>query len=364
MTDAFFRDCFSTAYAQARDRFIAAARQTGAHLEHHVLPDHTGAQGEVLSMDVAVLGEADAPSLVVLSSGLHGVEGFCGSGCQIALLRDQALLQLAHERQVALLLVHAINPYGFSHLRRTNEDNIDLNRNFIDFAQPPRNPRYAAVHDLMLPPEWPPTTDNERAIADYIAAHGEAVFREAVTTGQSGFADGLFYSGTAPSWSNRTLREVIRTHGASRRRIAWIDVHTGLGPYGHGEKIHAGLPHTPDNLRLTRACWGPDVVAAWEGESASQQVRGHAVSCIFEECPQAESAGIALEFGTIPYEVFIDAVRGDHWLHRYAIAAPAQRDAIKRQLRDAFYIDQDEWRGMIAGQSRVAVLQACMALGQ
>jgi hypothetical protein len=361
MNDSSVRACFSADYAEARAKFIAAAQQAGADLEHHVLEGQLGAQGETLATDTALFAAADDAALLVLSSGVHGVEGFCGSGCQLALLHDTQLLRMARERGVAVLLVHAINPYGFSHLRRTNEHNIDLNRNFIDFTQPPRNPAYAEVQALVLPAEWPPTAANAQAIRDYMTAHGENAFREALVTGQSEFADGLFYAGQAPSWSNRTLRAILRRHGAGRRRIAWIDVHTGLGPCGHGEKIHNGLPGMTDNLRQARAVWGADVVAAWEGESSARQVVGHAATAVFEECPQAESVAIALEYGTYD-KASMEAMRAEQWLYRHPHAASAaQRAEIKQQMRDAFYVDHDEWRGMVAGQCRVALLQACLA---
>jgi hypothetical protein len=356
--------CFSANYAEARRKFLDGASLAGAGVEEHVLTGALGAQRETLAMDVALLGPPQARALVILSSGVHGPEGFAGSGCQVALLRDAELRRMAHARGVALLLVHAVNPHGFSHLRRTNEDNIDLNRNFIDFAQPTANPAYAEIHDLLLPAQWPPTPANVQAQADYIARYGQAAFREALTTGQSAFADGMFYAGTAPSWSNRTLRQVLRSHGAERQRIAWIDVHTGLGPWGHGEKIHAGLPGSHDNLRSARAIWGADVVAAWEGDSTSKQVVGHAASSMFSECPQADCTGIALEYGTYPDEP-LDALRADHQAHRHGTGEhAAQRDALGRRMRDAFYVDSDAWRGMVAGQCRTAVLQACMALAR
>ncbi len=358
------RPCFSSDYAEARTKFIAAAEDAGASLEHHVLEGLAGAQGETLATDVALLGAADASALLVLSSGVHGAEGFCGSGCQVALLRDESLLALAKARGVALLLVHAVNPYGFSHLRRTNEQNIDLNRNFIDFAKPTQNPAYAGIHDLVLPAQWPPTPENVQAIADYMAAHGKDAFLEALSTGQADFPDGLFFAGTAPSWSNQTLRKILRSHGAGRRRIAWIDVHTGLGRYGHGEKIHGGSPGALDNLRATRAIWGADVVAAWEGDSTSRQVVGHALSAIATECPQAESVGIALEYGTRDTDALL-SLRAEHWLHRYPDAASdAQRATIRRTLRDSFYVEEEEWCGMIAGQCRTALVQACLGLAR
>ncbi|MDD2180645.1 M14 family metallopeptidase [Acidovorax sp. D2M1] len=357
------RPFFSTSYTEARAKFIAASAKVSAVVEHHVLPIHFGAQGETLSTNVALVGPTNAKSLLILSSGVHGPEGLCGSGCQISLLHDDALLRLAEEREVALLLIHAVNPYGFSHIRRTNEDNVDLNRNFIDFSNPTRNSAYAKLHDLLIPAQWPPSEDNIRAMATYRATHGEIGFRDALTTGQSEVPGGLFYAGVSPSWSNWTLRRILRTHGARRERIAWIDIHTGLGRFGHGEKIHAGRTGALDNLRATRTVWGADVVAAWRGESASRQVLGQATAAMFEECPQAEHLAIALEYGTKQGSA-LDALRAESWLQRYPRAASAaQKNRIKKDLLDAFYVDHDEWRGMVVGQCRTAILQGCLALG-
>jgi hypothetical protein len=64
------------------------------------------------------------------------VEGFCGSGVQVFALHDQEWRDLAHAEGVAVLYIHALNPYGFSHLRRATHENVDLNRNFHDFSLP------------------------------------------------------------------------------------------------------------------------------------------------------------------------------------------------------------------------------------
>lgn len=361
-------DCFPTDYAQGRAHFLEAAQAAGAVLEHHVLPGHRGRRGEELALDAALLparldSDSDRPLLIV-SSGVHGVEGLCGSGCQHHLLRDQALLALARARGVDLLWLHAVNPHGFSHLRRGNEDNIDLNRNCIDFnaGNPTVNTGYDNLHALLVPPTWPPEPEIQQALKDAQVRLGVAAFRRAATAGQSSHPDGLFYSGHAPCWSNSTVRALLRQHGRQRRHIAWIDLHTGLGPRGHGEKIHAGRTALPDLLR-GRRLWGADVVAAWEGQSASEQVQGPVVGCVYEECPQADVAAIALEFGTVPYDDFLDALRADQWLQQHP-EAPAELAAeIRQDMKDAFYVDADDWRGMVTAQARVAVLQACLGLG-
>ena len=147
---------FSATYREARERFLAAARAHGAAVHSHVHP-LKGAEGEEIAIDTALVGAADAPNLFIVSSGTHGPEGFSGSACQLALLHD-TLLQRAADGGTAVLLIHAVNPYGFSHLTRTNEDNIDLNRNFGDFSRPyPANPVYEEVHALLAPAAWPPS---------------------------------------------------------------------------------------------------------------------------------------------------------------------------------------------------------------
>ena len=52
-------------------------------VSHYVHPVARGVQGEELAIDVATLGRADAPNVLLLTSATHGVEGFCGSGCQL-----------------------------------------------------------------------------------------------------------------------------------------------------------------------------------------------------------------------------------------------------------------------------------------
>lgn len=352
---------FSATYREAREKFKAAAARRSLAVQAHVHPAHRGAEGEELAMDVLRLGPADAKALLVVTSGTHGVEGFCGSGCQIALLHDDELLARVERSGMALLLVHAVNPYGFSHLRRVNEDSIDLNRNFLDYSAPlPHNAAYADVHPLMLPAQWPPTAEDAAAVDRYIAEHGARQFQAAVSGGQSTHPDGLFYAGRAPAWSNTTLRRVLREHSAGCAQVGWIDIHTGLGPLGHGEKIFAGR-NDPAELARARACWGADVFSPFTGDSFSAIVRGSATSCMYDECASAQTISVGLEFGTVEFMHIMDAMRADQWLTNHPQTPQAEHRRIKAALRDAFYIDSAEWRGMVAIQTRVAVLQALSA---
>src|SRR5690606_23379879 len=102
--------------------------------------------------DIARIGPADAERVLLLVSGTHGVEGYCGSGCQLALL-DLGVFDRLPEG-TAVVLVHAINPYGFAWRQRLTEGHVDLNRNFVDFAKPlPENPDYNVLDPYLIPAE-------------------------------------------------------------------------------------------------------------------------------------------------------------------------------------------------------------------
>jgi hypothetical protein len=352
---------FAATYAQARRKFLDAAEAAGLEVESRIHPEK-GREGEELAMDVVRDGPMDAAKVLVLSSACHGIEGFCGSGIQVAALGDGQWRQYARERGVVVVHVHALNPYGFSHLRRTTHENADLNRNFHDFSQPlPDNPNYRELHKLLVPDEWPPSRENQQAIARYIAERGEPALQAAVSRGQHEFADGLFFGGTAPTWSNGAIREVLRLHGRGAARLAWIDFHTGLGPNGVGERIFAG-PDDAATVARARAWWDSGgttpVTSIYDGSSTSPYLTGLMWTAAAQECPQAEFTSMALEYGTVPVMEVIEALRGDQWLQLHPQAPRQLAGAIKQRMRDAFYTDTPEWKGRVLEQARQALYQA------
>jgi hypothetical protein len=258
--------------------------------------------------------------------------------------------------------VHALNPHGFSWCRRVTHENVDLNRNWQDFSLPlPANPAYAEIAHLLVPPTWPPSAENEAALAAYAAEHGARGLQTAVTSGQYEHPEGLFFGGHNPTWSHQTLRHVLRQHGQRCRQLAWIDVHTGLGPSGHGERIFACRDDAAA-LARTRAWWGSEVTSTYDGSSASAPLTGLMWMSAYEECAQAEYTGIALEFGTVPTAEVITALRGDQWMENHPEAPDGERQAVKRRMRDAFYTDTVQWKQRIVEQGRAAALQAVAGL--
>lgn len=354
-------DCFPASYAQARRNFLGAAQAAGLTADSHRHP-LAGREGETLAMDVVVDGDPAGEDVLVVSSGCHGVEGFGGSGVQVFALRDRVLRAQARDNAVTIVHIHALNPFGFSHLRRTTQENVDLNRNFHDFSQPlPVNEAYREVHRLLLPAQWPPAADNQAEVAQRIRTSGLKAWQTVVTRGQHEFADGLFFGGTEPTWSNLTLRKVLRQAGRHAKRIAWIDLHTGLGPSGVGERIFACRDEAAA-LQRARAWWGPGVTSIYDDSSVSAYLTGAMWTAAYDEFPHAEYTGIAIEYGTVPVLEVLQALRAANWLHAHPGAPADLAEQIGRQMLDAFYIDTDDWKEKVLSQAREAMSQALAGL--
>lgn len=356
------RDYFPSDYRAARAAFLAAAQEAGARLGTYDHPSARGPAGEALATDIAWLGPADASRVLVTVSATHGAEGFCGSGVQTGSFRSGLARELPPD--TAFLAIHAINPYGFAWIRRVTEDNVDLNRNFIahDLGLP-RNDGYAELAAALCPAEW--SEDARRAgseqLAEYGRRHGAAALQKAITGGQYSHPDGVFYGGTGPTWSRRVALHIAAEHFARARRVGVIDYHTGLGPYGHGEKI---VVHPPESAALARArdWYGDAITSTSLGTSKSSDIKGDLLTGLVGALPAAEVTGMALEFGVLPLDATLDAVRADNWLHHHGTLESAQGRAIKAQMRAAFYGDADDWKATIFAQAAEAQRRALAGL--
>ena len=215
---------FSPDYARARERFLELSEARGARLASHSIAARS-LRGEALSIDTAYLGPETPDSMMVLSSGLHGVEGFAGSAIQHQLLAAQ-LAGLELPGGCGVLLVHALNPFGFSALRRVNESNVDLNRNFLEHPEGHvPNPGYEELYDAINPE----TLDEESDVAQrgrllqYAQEHGFPKLQEALTVGQYIHPQGVQFGGQQAEESNRLLREIAVRDTRGAERIVWID---------------------------------------------------------------------------------------------------------------------------------------------
>ena len=363
MTDQQITSYFSSTYFEARRKFLDACAARSLSVDSRLNSNAKGPSGEDLYTDVACIGPANPEKALLLISGTHGAEGYCGSGPQVGLLETGAFDALPPD--FGVVMIHTINPYGFAHDRRVNEDNIDLNRNFIDWEKISKTPttEYSAIRDYVLPADWdgPAKKAADAAIANYIADHGMPAFQAALSSGQYDYPDGVCYGGKGPAWSNTTLCAVLSEYLGQTEALAVIDFHTGLGPYGYAELITAGPLAQRD---LAKEWYGEPVTDPDAGTSASAALNGVNAEGIARTLPNTKIAFIAAEFGTRDLDTVLNAVRADNWLYHRGEVASEQGKAIKGQIRDAFYPEFDDWKRMIWDRSRHLVDQAMAGLAK
>ena len=342
---------FSNSYAEARKKFVDAARRAGAKLASYKHPDERGPAGEALYLDVSVLGPGSASRVFVVGSGTHGIEGYSGSAAQRAWLRGRPRLP----KDTAVVFFHAHNPWGFAHKTRVTEENVDLNRNFIDFSKPlPANAGYEELHPAIAIREW-----DEAAIASVFAKldayrerAGEKAFSDAFNGGQYSRADGVFYGGMRPQWANTAFRAAVETHLGKARKVAFMDLHTGIGPWCE----HIYLCFHPEGSAArerARAWWGERAVNL-QGVTHKKLATysGTIIDAFTEMLPQAETTSIVVEFGTRPRHDMQRASMAQRWMRFEGPRDPVLAAKVRREYEAAFYPVETEWRAAVLVQSK------------
>ena len=342
---------FSESYAEARQKFVEAARKAGAKLAGERHPEQRGPTGEPLYLDVAVLGPGDASRVFVIGCGTHGIEGYSGSAAQRAWLRGRPRLP----KDTAVVLFHAHNPWGFANKTRVTEENVDLNRNFIDFSRPlPANPGYEELHPQIVTARW-----DEESIAGVFARLdafrekvGEKAFSDAFNGGQYAHPDGIFFGGHQPQWSNHAVRKALATHLDRARKVAFLDLHTGIGPWCE----HVYLCFHPEGSAArerARAWWGERAVNL-QGVTHKKLATysGTIIDAVAQMLPHAEVTSIVIEFGTRPRNEMQRAGLAQRWLRFEGPRDPVLAAKVRREYEAAFYPREPEWRRAVLEQSR------------
>jgi len=351
-------EIFSSDYNTARQKFIGSVNQVGPQVEN-IHNTYSRNEREGLFIDLAIIGPKKATKFIVLISGTHGVEGFAGSGIQTGLIEDGLFNSLPDD--VAILLIHALNPYGMANYRRFNEDSVDLNRNFRDHSTPsPRNDFYEKFANVIAPRSMSLSSELiswVRLLWFRIIA-GKQELRSAISKGQYSHPQGLFYGGKANAWSNTILRQIIIKYLSGAKQVIVLDFHTGLGKFG-AAKVILNTPELTPEYKRAKAIWGENIVETTaDGESVSAHFDTTLKLAIPKLLPNTEVTAVSLEFGTFPTMEVFKALRAENWLHHHADATCTKMDIIKNNLLQAFYPNSIAWKNSVWRQGKKTVEQA------
>lgn len=362
--DDKFLQYFSSSYEEAREKFLSAAEAAGTEVTSIRHPE-SGPEGEALYLDAALAGRRDARQLFVLVSGTHGPEGYCGSACQTGLLNQWSGARRPSD--VAVLLLHAHNPYGFAWGVRQTQEKIDLNRNFVDHGRPPENALCDRFYRLLgeFPAEW-----SEEFFERFQAAktalldeYSAEEIEKWIGYGQYKYPDGLHFGGFSPSWSNRAFSRLLTEHAAAAHRVVLIDVHTGLGRYGYGELLSVDPPQS-DEFLLSRELFGNTVQSMPGGTAAASYSEGNVSAGARKLLPHATVVAHALEFGTYEgAQLQPTKIRCQWLLAKDRLGTPGG-ELVRRAYRAIFYPEYDDWKELVWSRAMMACRQAIQWLAR
>lgn len=339
---------FSQNYAEAQRRFRAAATRLGFAIESHSIGVN-GPDGSELAFDVAC-SSGDPANVLVVSSGVHGVEGYFGSAVQLAMLDRWSEGQLP---QAKIVMLHGLNAYGFAWDRRFNEDNVDPNRNFLLPGQPFEGspPGYAELDPFLNPKRPPASWEPFTAKAAWlIMRHGMKKLRSAIATGQYDYPQGLFFGGKGASRMQTILQQNMPRWLEGSQQVVHLDFHTGLGKSGTW-KLLIDYKLTDLQQETLAKTFGPDSFEANDDSEIAYDARGgFGQWCVAQQFAPKYLFACA-EFGTYSPVKVLAGLRAENQAHHWGKPEDASTVKAKQRLKELFCPASPAWRTTVIEQS-------------
>lgn len=296
----------------------------------------------------AHLGNECARHTLVIIGGTHGVEGFAGTAlqCDLMCLLSSGYIKL--NSNTSILMINALNPWGYYYGHRHDHLGIDVNRNFIDFDEPlPDNPGYRQLQDIL---KLNDKQLRQERLRDMAVTMGSRDYEIAISGGQYADASGPFFGGTTKSHSHLVIDSLMSHYNLPERQLAVIDIHTGLGSYGYGEVI-CDHPLDSSGAETARDWYGPACTSAESGTSSSVPKQG-LLDFAWHRIMHEDSCFITLEFGTLGTEslfnVLLEDVHPEKGRHTYG----------SESLLNHFCPVDDYWREAVIFRGRQVIFQA------
>ena len=345
-----YLSAFSPDYMTARKRFRSASLSFG--YQHSAYPiDRVAPTGEALTIDVSISDSLSPSTVVVISSGLHGVEGFLGSAIQLAFLEKYRTIASSLPSDTKVVLIHALNPYGFAWRRRWNEDNIDLNRNFLlsgeVFEGSPKD--YPKFNSFLNPTSSPSRFDPYIIqVLWLIFRYGMTSLKNTLPVGQYDFPKGLFFGGHAPSKTQEILSNNLPQWLDCASEVIHIDFHTGLGSWGTYKLLPAASV-TPESYSRLAHRFGAETIEPPNSEGVSYQIRGGLGTWCQDLLPECRYDLLTAEFGTYSTIQVLKALRAENRAYWWG-KSDHSYEWTKHRLVEMFAPKSQIWREQCLAQ--------------
>ena len=296
-------------------------------------------------------------NLIVLTTGVHGMEGYIGS-VMLDVFFEEIYPTLDTEN-TGILVVANVNPYGMKYMRRYNENNVDLNRNFIidwngfDLSS---NKDYPEVKEF-LQPEGKIGNAFWHEAEFYLNLAKEALTKgadkvsDALLTGQYEYPQGVYYGGNGDEISTAYLKGVFNDClDGEYENIVHIDIHSGYGPR-YNMVIFNSVYETMTEAE-TKEAFGYDYVISYDSESF-YATTGDTTDYFYRLAESKKSEkdlfSTCFEFGTIG-DSFMDSILSlkytvdENRQHWYPTENKVASEIVSENYAELFYPTEKEWR--------------------
>lgn len=320
----------------------------------------------VAKIDYLFFGKRSFENLVIIQSGTHGIEGHTGSGVEnflIDYLQDKKI------KNTSFLFIHGINPYGFSKNRRTNQNNVDLNRNFVidktSFKE--SNPGYDTINDFLNPTSLAEVNFFEKLQFHFssvvlIAKHSKDTLKRAILKGQYNHATGVYFGGNDYQPEFFTLNDIWNQFAPSFKKVLLVDIHTGYGERGRLHFLaNASNSEDADSLRKifhkNKIDFGND--------KEFYQVSGDITSYFQKKysSPERKAYALAFEFGTLDSQTTLGSIDSLYRMikenqgFQHQFHSDSDKTNLENIFLDMFYPKDFSWRDQVLAQSKSAIDQ-------
>lgn len=304
----------------------------------------------------------DTSKLLVISSGVHGVEGFTGSAVQQMFLKE--LLDNDILSEMSVLMIHGMNPYGLKYGRRFTENNVDLNRGSdIDSSLfQTQNEGYLVLKD-MLNPQGKVSEGSLRNQFFYLITMSKtlkesmSVLRQAIVQGQYEIPEGIFFGGTDFEPQIDSTQKIISEIFSPYESILAIDLHTGYG----SRRVLNLFPNAIDDPELkakTETIFTGHQIE-WGNTEDFYEISGGFVSTFLQKLnPAAEYLYMVFEWGTYDSQKTFGSIKSlqkminENQGYHYGYKNARQEQKIKQHNLELYYPDSEAWRSEVLRSGR------------
>lgn len=327
-------------------------------------PVHT--TSEHLTIDSLFIEGQNHNKLFIITSGIHGPEGFAGSTLQD--IYFQSLLTSEKIPETDILLIHSLNPYGYKYFQRTNPSNIDLNRNHANTQEFFSTNQAFETMSAIYTPKYSATTGLVAKVGFYCAAilkyitHGKRIILNSLS-GQYQNEKSIFYGGHQLSEESQIAQKIIETYLVNKTSVVHIDLHTGFGTKNKLHFYGSDEFTSPDQLKLVQNIF-PDISIDTGKDKDFYPTSGDFVDWTWKNHPQLKVIPMVFEFGTLDSQTLSGGLASlwtsvlENQLRFYGAASPHDKEIVKKRYEMLFNPQDINWQKAVIEQGFSALRKA------